>query len=329
VSRVTVQNIEDLKPVYLIFGKEELLLEHAVRRLRERVAEVADLDFNFVAVDGESADPDVIVADANTLPFNSERRLIIVRGVDRMRADQQEVLAEYAKSPSPTTCLVLVAGKIAKNSRLYKAVDALGGAVEYKAPERSEYPRRVMESFEEKGRRITRDGADALLRAVGPDLRRLEMEVDKIVAYAGERTTLDRDDVQSVVAGAAPTSVFDLLNAMGARDCAAALAALDGLLADGEQLTGVHAMAVRHLRMLISTRALLDRGATSAAIMRELKLQDWQARNAIRQAGRFEPIELTRALRDAAETDANLKSGQGEPRVLFEMWLVGVCQRTD
>ena len=326
---MAVKNVQELKPVYLIYGKEELLLEDAVRRLREKVAEVADLDFNYAVFDGENADADAIVADANTLPFSSERRLIIVRGVDRMRAEQRDVLAAYAVSPSPTTCLVLVATSIAPGSRLYKAVDAVGLVAQYKAPRWSEYPSRVIDSFASRGRTMTRDGAEALVRAVGRDLRRLESEVDKIVAYAGEREKLDRADVQSVVAGTAPGSVFDLLDALGSRDCAGALAILDGLLAEGDELQVMHAMAVRHVRSLLSVRSLLDRGEDAGSITRELGLRDWQVRNLIPQARRFEPAELTRALRDAAETEARLKSGRGEPRVVFEMWLVRVCQRSD
>lgn len=324
---MAVKNIDELKSVYLIYGKEELLLERAVHRLRERVADVADLDFNYATFDGESADADAIVADANTLPFNSERRLIVVRGVDRMRAEQRDVLAAYAQSPSPTTCLVLVATSVAANSRLYKAVDAGGVVAEYKAPRWSEYPSRVVDSFASRGRTMTRDGAETLVRAVGRDLRRLELEVDKIVAYAGDRDTLDRADVQSVVAGTAPTSVFDLLDAIGGRDCASALAVLDDLLAEDEEILGIQAMTVRHIRALLSVRALLDRGEDPASVVRELGLKDWQVRNLIPQARRFEPVELTHALRDAAETEARLKSGRGEPRVVFEMWLVGVCRR--
>mgnify|MGYP001794400759 FL=1 len=46
-------DLTDLKPVYLIFGSEELLLERAVRRLRDRLAKIADLDFNLETFDGD------------------------------------------------------------------------------------------------------------------------------------------------------------------------------------------------------------------------------------------------------------------------------------
>lgn len=323
---MAVTSLEDLKPVYLIYGEEELLLDRAVHRLRNRVAEVAELDFNYDVFEGETADATAVVAAANTLPFASERRLIVVRSVDRMNAENQAVLAEYAKDPAPTACVVLVAKKLRRDSKLFKAVSALGGAAEYRPPKKSEYPGWVVDLFASKGRRLSIDAAAALVRAVGRDLRRLETEADKVLAYVGERTEIARSDILDVVSETAPVSVFDMLDALGSRDCAAALERLDEVIADGEDIHGIHSMSVRHLRTLVSTRAVLDRGGSVGDIQREVGMADWQARKASEQARRFEPLELSRALRDAAELEAKMKSGQGEPRVLFEMWLAGLCR---
>ncbi len=237
------------------------------------------------------------------------------------------MLAEYAKDPAPTACVVLVASRIRKDSRLYKAVQALGGVAEYKAPRRSEYPSWVVDLFASKGHVMSHDGASALVRAVGRDLRRLETEAEKVIAYAGDRKDLSRDDVASVVAQTAPVSVFDFLNAVGARECVGALTLLGDLIADGQDLMGVLAMTVRHLRTLVSARALIDRGANQAEVQRAIGMADWQARTAMEQGRRFTAEELSRALRDAATLEAKMKSGQGDPRVLFEVWLVGVCRQ--
>jgi len=288
---------------------------------------VADLDFNYEAFEGESADASVVVAAANTLPFASERRLVVVRGVDKMNAAGQAILAQYVKDPAPTACLVLVAKKLRRDSKLFKAVDALGGAAEYKAPRKSEYPAWVVELFKTKGRTLSMDGAVALVRAAGRDLRRLETEADKILAYAGARTELTRDDIVSVVVATAPVSIFDFLNALGTRECAPALELLGDLIADGQDISGVHAMTVRQLRTLVSTRAILDRGGSPNEVARGVGMADWQARSAIEQARRFSAAELSRALRGAATLDARIKTGQGDPRTLFEVWVVELCRR--
>lgn len=318
--------ITALKPVYLIHGKEELLLERALRRLRGMMLKAgggAELDFD--TFEGPSASGDDIVAAANTLPFLSERRMVIVRDVDRMPVDQHPPLVSYVENPAPFSILVLVASSLAKNTRLYKALDRVGAVSEYAAPKPSELPAWVVSLFKSMDRQLPRDAAELLVRAVGKDLRKLQSEADKIVAYAGERQALTREDVEAVVAETAAPSIFEFLDAMGSRDCATALKLLAGLMAAGESINGVHAMAVRHLRALMSASALRERGTPEKDLATQLRLAPWQVRNIARQAAGFSDEELVRALTSAAEVEAKMKTSQGDPRLVFERWLLATC----
>lgn len=322
-------DLSDLRPVYLIHGPEDLLLEQAVDRLKKRLSAVADLDFNLDVFDGESARADEVVAAANTLPFMSDRRLVIVRKADRMSADELGVLAEYASDPNPDTTLVLVASKIARNLKVYKAIDAAGGVAEYKAPAKREYPRKVVDMFAERGKRVGIDSAEVLVRAVGHDLRRLSVEIDKVISFTGDEATLSRDQIEQVMSTTAPTSIFDFLDALGSRDCRSAMRMLARLISEGESIHGIHAMSVRHIRNLLSTRALLDResdGAINTTISREVGVREWQARNLANQARRFTSGELVDALRGAAESEGKMKTSR-DPRLVFEVWLLEVCGR--
>lgn len=322
---MAANDLSDLKSVYLIYGSEELLLEDAVRRLRERLAKVADLDFNYDAFDAENTSAEEIVAAANTMPFMSDRRLVVVRNVDRIPASAVALIADYATNPNPETCLVLVAAKMAKNTRLYKAVDALKGVYEYAAPKRGEYPSHVVRLFAARGKKVDHDGAEALVRSVGRDLRRLSTEVDKVSAYVGDQASLSRSDIEAVVAVVAPPSVFDFLDSVGSRDRRVAMRLLAQLLSSGEPVQRLYAMALRHVRGLLGARALLDRGIAQSQAARILGSPEWQVRNLMRQAGRFSAEELQSALKGAADAEAKMKTSQGDSRLVFERWLLSFC----
>lgn len=286
---------------------------------------MADLDFNYEVFEGETADVDDVLAAANTLPFMSEKRLVVVRDVDRFPAAALTALAAYASNPADSTVLVLVARKLARNTRLFKAVEANGQTFEWAKPRRGEYPSRVVAMFAERGREVGVDAAELLVRSVGRDLRRLEGEVDKIVAFAGERTALTREDVETVMAFVAPASVFDFTDAVGLRDCGASLRLLALLAGQGESVHGLHAMAVRHVRSLLAARALLDRGEHTGGLMRALGVPDWQAKKLAQQAGRFSASELTDALRGLAQAEYEMKTSQAAARLVLERWVVSVC----
>ena len=319
------KELSTYKPVYLIFGDQDLLLERALEKLKRNVGEVADLDFNSETFDGDSADADEIVAACNTLPFASERRLVVVRNVEKMAKDGTDALVAYAENPSETTILALVAKKLAKNTRLYKAVDRLGGLLERTAPKASEFPAEVQKLFARKGRRVTMEGAELMVTAVGRDLRRLSVEVDKAVAFTGERTDLTAEDVAAVVSTAATTLVWELGSALGDRDCGRALTVLGRLLGDGESVFGLESLAVRQVRDLIAARALFDRGEGSVGQLgRTLGRPEWMVRNLPRQARGFTSEELVGLLRAAAAAEAEMKTSR-DARLVFERWIVKVC----
>lgn len=324
---MATSDLSDLKHVYLIFGSEDLLLEQAIDRLKRRFSDAGDLEYNFQVFEGDSTTADDVIAAANTLPFMADKRLVVLRHADKMNAVELGILAQYAADPNPTTTLVLVAEKMAKNLKIYKAIAATGGASEYKAPKKSEVPRIVVDMFAARGKSLGLDAAEVLVRGVGYDLRRISIEMDKILAYTGEREKLSRADIEAVVSTTAPASVFDMLDAVGARDCRTALRVLENLLSGGESIYGIHAMSLRHVRQLLQARALLDRPDAQRspdAIARAIGMSPWQAKNIIRQAQRFTAGELVAALRNAAVGEAQMKTSR-DPRLVFERWLIGIC----
>ena len=323
--------LADLKPVYLIYGDQEFLLQSAVNRLRKRVIDSGGFEFDIDVFDGENASIEAVLSSANMLPLMADRRLVIVKRADKFSTSELGLLADYCGAPNPAATVVLVCNKIAKNLRIYKAVDALGGIAEYKSPSKKDFPRTIVQLFAERGKKIGIDAAESFVRAVGYDLRHVDTEINKVVAFLGDKQTLSREDIEEVMLETAPVSVFDFLDAVGARDINQALVLFSRQMQAGESIHGIHAMTMRHLRNLIAVRAMLQRPdvpRTADAIARAIGagMQSWQARNLIKQAERFTSEELVNGLRQAASLEAEMKTSR-TPRLAFEVWLISVCQR--
>lgn len=255
----------------------------------------------------------------------SDRRLVIVRDVDKLDAAALERLAAYAHDPAPYTCLVLVATKIAKNSKLYRAVAKSGVAYEYVAPKRAEYAGEVVRMLSERGKKASGGVAQAVVDLVGRDLRRLDTETDKLAAYVGDAATVTAEDVAQVVAAGAAASVFELTDAVGDRDTPKSLRILRRLLQAGESPLGIHAMLTRHVRALVGARALAARGMSPDAMAPEIGMAPWLARNAVRQASRYEPLDLARALAGLADAEEQMKTSSAEAGLVLERWIIATA----
>lgn len=273
--------------------------------------------------DGREVSGDEVVAAANTLPFVSQRRLVIVRGVEAMPVEEHPPLVEYVASPAGHACLVLVGG-LARNTRLYKALQAAGAVAEYAAPKRHALGAWVAKTVAEKGKRIDSDAADAVVAAVGGDLRALDAELDKLVAYVGEREAIVLDDVESIVTSGAPP-LWAFPDALAGREASRCLSVMHGLLLSGEHPLALHAAALRRMRQLMAAKSLLERGEGISVLARELGVQEWQARRLAQDAGKFSESELVDALRGAAEVEARMKTSRGDAGLVLERWVLKVC----
>lgn len=322
-----MSDLKTLKQTYLIYGREHMLLEEAVGRLRARLAEQGDLDFNYDVFRGDADEPETIVSAAQTLPFMSERRLVVVRDVHLMPADAQRVLADYVANPSPETCLVLVAEKMTKSSVLYKAVEKAGGTIhEYEAPRKSEYPSWIRARLAEHGKSVTPAAAGRIFEVIGEDLGRLQNEIEKLALYYDDKAQLDTDDVDEVLSATTQASIFELTDSLGNRNARKALQTLEKLVGRNEPVTAIYHMVVKHMRMLLATKALVERGVTnSGAIARELRLIPFVAGKYREQSRNFTDEQLRKIQRQLVDIDFRVKSGRAELRIALEQFVVRIA----
>lgn len=123
---MATQTKQPLLSAYLIVGEDELKRNRALELLHRRLESMGDLDLNSDKFYGHEARGSEIVAACNTLPFTSEVRLVEISDAEKLRKQDSEEIITYLESPATTSVLVLVANKLPKGTRLYKAVEKQG-----------------------------------------------------------------------------------------------------------------------------------------------------------------------------------------------------------
>lgn len=309
-------------PAYLIVGTDELKREFVLKRLNARMEKLGDLDFNKDVLSGGSLDADELTAACNTLPFMSEKRLVVIQQADKLKKQAQDAVVSYLDSPNETTVLTLIADKLAKNTRLYKAVAKIDKkAVIECAPESArELPERVAKMARSHGVSISRDAAEELISLIGESTVHLDGEVQKMAIALGKGSAIDRAVVQDFVARVAEPKPWHLTDAMAARDpgkCAVMLSRMGS-----NNVFGLLTMCVNRIRDLMVVHEM--QGQPVSSVASALGKQDWQVRNYPRWASNYSEKELERALVAAAECDRAMKSGANQEET-FERWVMGVC----
>lgn len=299
----------DLLPAYLIVGADELKRDAAVRRLRSHVP--ADMaDFNLDELDGASLEePGQLISSAQTMPFCADFRLVIVNGAGELAKPVSEAVVSYLADPNPQCVLCLVAEKLAKNTRLYKAIAKVGphSVIDCAPLKRWELPPYVVKLAQKRGLSMDNAAAQELVERVGESTVALDNQIATLAQLVGDAGRITLADVEANVAQIAEVSPWAFADAVCERNAPRAIEMLN--LMKAPSLVFLHSVLVARLRELICAKSLDARGAASG-LARELGRQSWQVKNHVRWSRAFGEEELVELLGQAAVCERALKGSQ-------------------
>lgn len=314
-----------LLPVYLICGEDALKRDTVMKRLRARLSALGDLSFNSDEFSGETAIGADIVSACNTVPFASPVRLVEVRAADKLKKADSEELVAYLDSPAETTVLALIAEKLAKNTRLYKAVAKHGktAVIDCAPLKRFELPKAVRAMAVGHGVTLTEGAAVKLVDLVGEDTVHLDSELKKIALAHRGTDAVNEHEIVAMVSRTAEVKPWEFVDAFAARDARKCLLYLGRM--DSVSPHALLAMCTTRLRELVCARALADRG-NPRGVAAALKMPDWRVKNHATWARGFTSAQLRAALVAARDAERAMKSG-ADPDAAFLEWVLGVVAR--
>jgi DNA polymerase-3 subunit delta len=315
-----------IQPLYLFYGEEEFLIQEAVELIVHRVVDPGARDFNFNTLYGRDASGPELVNLCQTLPFMSEKRLVIVKDIDAFKAGDLEEIARYLKDPSPSTCLVLLSsqGKYEKKS-IVSAVEAHGAVTRF-------YPlldREIIAWIEEwtraRGISIQRDAAQFLFQALGNDLHKIGNELEKVQIFIKEKKNITFEEVRTVVGDFREYTSFDLADALGSKNRDKALVILSRLLQEGEAPVGLLASIAWNFRRLMMAKSMEAAGMGPGEVIKALRVIFHQANLFKEQMRRYTLDELKEVFSILLSTDKALKSGGLNGKLILERMIVRLC----
>ena len=313
-----------LAQIYLFDGEDTLKQEMLLQRLRKRLGEQGDLTMNSqVLSPREIKDRAHILDVLNTIPFGSAYRLVVLKEADRLSKELQEALTVYVGNPAPTTILVLIADKLAKNTRLYKAITLAfpDSLIDCSPKKRSELPQLIRNMAKNEGVDLSYPAANLLIERLGTSTIALSNETKKLAAIAkaqGAGRISEEDIVQHVPRLSSPKQ-WDLTNALALREASLCLRLIDRM--EGFTATGLFVICVARIREILTAKVLRQRGRS---VTQELRKQDWQLREVLRGTELYTVDELESLLAQAPGIEQRMKTGADADQLL-KLWIIDAC----
>lgn len=314
-----------LAPVYVVSSDHPILIDRLLAAVRDAAVPPAMRAWNYDVIEGKATAARITTA-CQTLPMMGARRMVLVRDLAAMAADELAQLIAYLDAPSPSTVLFAITSKLDKRLKFYAAAGKRGLIHELTAPKRVDGWIRA--EADARGVRLEAAAVARLADAVGGDLSRLALTIDQLALYAGGKP-VTADDVDDLVADTRERSVFELTDAIGAGDLAAALVAVGSLVEQRQSAIGVLAMLGRHLRQLELVHVARAEGVGPRELPARLGVPPFVVDRLTGQARRYRPAALAHAIELVAAADWAMK-GHPDPGAVLatEAAATGAAQKT-
>jgi DNA polymerase-3 subunit delta len=293
-----------------------------------------------------------VVDDARSLSLFAAERLIWVCNAEavlpRGRAAATEdddgegggtgdsgPLNDYLKNPTPDVVLVFEASRFdfegddkRKQDRVRKFYAAIPDVVELRRFSSMDARREAESLVRASGFRIEPAALELLVEALGADIARIAVEIEKLSLYAGGRE-IGVDDIAALAPDARVSSVFALVAAMGRRDRARSLEILDTLTREGEYLPLALAFLSTQFRMALVAREAGLKGATAIqSHFTRMGVQMWSSRaEQVNQTVlKFSQPQLERAMKLIFEADRGLRDARPDDRIVMEKFILQLAE---
>ena len=333
-----------LRPGYVLAGDEIYLYERCRRVVIDSLIDPSLREFSLSELDLAETSIFHVLDGARTPSLMAPFQVIFVKNLKNLytrgaKKEEFAALKDYFRSPNPQAVLIFVADHLRipadlrrmdlQDKERYERIrETLGddcGVVELARVDEADAARWLLATAESRGMKFDPDAAKELADALGADMMLISSELEKLILYAFDRKRITLGDVETMVLAAKQRSLYELTDAISARDKARALALLHGLLNASD---GGEDSAIGHLYMLARTfrqmivileKNVRDSRAIWQALWQGFRMPPFAAEDLIRQARRYSSRrELTQKLRLIANADLELRSSPPDKRLVLE-----------
>ncbi len=312
--------------VYVITGKDAALVNYHCRELLDRLLPHDQRATGLFEPDAKQATLVEVLDELRTLPFLSERRVVLLRNADDFVSANREKLEPYFENPSSTGTLVMTVGSWPSNTRLAKKLSSIGELVKVEELKTWEIPVRLVEyAHQTHKKKLSKQDAEMLVELGGEELVRLYSEIDKLALYARDEKVITAAHIEALVGRNRLFNAFGVIDAITTGDAAAAVGRLRQMFAEDKstEYTVVGAFAY-HFRRQFQAKALLEQGQSRPQVERQCRI--WASKEAFfAQLRRLSLHRIGQCLARLAEIDHAIKTGQTTARVAIERLVLSLA----
>lgn len=311
--------------IYVIKGSEASFIE---AKLKELTKGYNDL----IKLDGSSKDfsIDEMLEACNTNSLFSDKNIVLVKDpyflIKKVDDKELDNLYAYIASPAYECDLILYTLEDKFNVKLkaYKQIIANAELISLDALDYKNFNNYCYSRLNEEGIKINRNLAYYLTNICKRDASLFNQNLEVLKLYPGN---IDEDVIDKLCTSSDNNLVYDLINAICAKDINKSIIFERKLLSNTDSILGVIALLANSLRQTYYIGFLYDKGYRKAEIVNECKISEFIINKSLDMLNKYDKHTIINLLNDLSTLECSCKADYGIPdNSKFELFLLRMME---
>lgn len=329
----------EIKPIYFLYGSEPKRLIELAKRLKDRLLAQSGEDnyFRYVRLgDGpEEKNSGDVIAILNTVSMFGGGNVVMVGPLENVKAEDAQAFCAYATSPNSQATLILTVTTPKKDnkalsqlerSKLGKTFIANSVAVKFTEQKAGDLSKWISNRFESNGLTADRAAIVRLLELCDHDLDRIANEVEKLVAFVGDATTVTLDDVEQTVGDHRQNTIWSLIDAVRSKNLKSATISLESLMDQNLPSQMILKLLTTELARLFAASSMRKNGASLMQYKKEMGGAPWPLEKAWSYAARWTEDDARTGLDAILTTSVDMMKARVAPATAMTKLIGDLCQ---
>lgn len=265
-------------------------------------------------IDGGKLDVASFNTNIESPPFLSEKRLVIIKNLFQQKATEKHKakLQQIAKNLDKCIdeCILIFheTGNADKRTALYKKIAKIGTAEEFKTPDQAAINKWILEKAKSLKLSMDFKTSNFFSQYCGQNLWSLAKEMEKLQTYSNG-SPITTEMIEDICIPSISSSIFKLTDSLSQKRLKESIKTVETLTDSGEDLIRIFFMIVRHFRILIQVKDMVQKNETRQTIIKKLKQHPFVIQKTTQQSQNFGSEQLQNIYAQLLEIDRKSKTG--------------------
>ncbi len=317
--------------IQVIYGTNIIRIEESARKMAKDFLGEID-EFSLVSLNYRETPVENLIEEAQTLPFLSDKKAIIVNDAyfltgAKTKSDVEhniDLFIDYLTNKNDDTLLIFKVfnEQLDKRKKITKLIQKEGAVTEVKEMTEPEIRAFIIDSLNEENMNIDDMALDMFLERTGISYSNVKSELDKVVLYADH--TITADDVDNVVSISMEQNIFKLTELVlnGRKDEAVKL--VRQLILQKEEPMQLLHLIISQFRLLYQVKLLSNEGFAQDYIAKNLRVHPYRVKLAMREVRKHRQDKLEEKMVICRNMDYKFKSSYLDRNTLFELFVMEI-----